>query len=245
MVAERWLSVATEQADAVARTHVRRHALGLLGEVFLATTPHMLGNEVELDEPELRRLHRLFDRAGEIMAEGGDAFVQAFDGAGGLAAMQITAGEWRVEDGALIGRSTGEATRATLPWAWRRIQSVTIRGGIRSKGNLNFRLAVGGCNAILNWELDAVNPIWFGDMEQRVGPRALGDGREHAIHVRQLGEWIGVFVDERLVCLGPGTLEGTVSVYPALGSEIAVRQIEVIGDLDLGRVVRGPAETAG
>ncbi len=244
MVAERWISVAADQADAVARANVRRHALDLLGEVFLATTPHLLGNETELSEPELRRLHRLFDRASEIMAEGGDAFVQRFHDEEDLRGLHITNGEWRVEGGALVGRSTGEATRATLPWAWRKIQSVTIRGGIRSKGNLNFRVAVGSCNAILNWELDDTNPIWVGDVEQRVGPRALGVGREHAIHVRQLGEWIGVFVDERLLTLLPGTLAGTVSVYPALGSEIAVREVAVIGDLDLTRVVTGPSGTA-
>lgn len=243
-VAEQWLSLAAGEAEVVVRRNLRRRAFDVLADVYLATCPTMLGNEVVVSEPERARLQRLFDRAGELMAAADDAFVQRFTGPDDLGAMQITAGEWRVEGGTLIGRSTGEATRATLPWAWRRIAGVTIRGGIRSKGNLNFRLAVGPCNALLNWELDDVNPIWFGDQEQRVGPRALAVGREHAIHIRQLGEWIAVFVDERLLCLGPGRLEGTVSVYPALGSEIAVRQIEVIGELDLGRVVHGPSGTA-
>lgn len=243
-VAEQWLSVAADEHEPIAKRNLRRRAFAILGDAYLATCPMMLGNEFEVSEPERARLQRLFDRAGELMAEADDAFVQRFAGPDDLASMEITAGEWRVADGTLIGRSTGEATRATLPWAFARIASVTIRGSIRSAGTLNFRLAVGPCNAILNWELDDVNPIWFGDMEQRVGPRALSAGREHAIHIRQLGEWIGVFVDERLLSLGPGQLAGTVSVYPALGSEIAVRQIEVIGDLDLGRVVRGPSGTA-
>ena len=38
---------------------------------------------------------------------------------------------------------------------------------------------------------------------------------------------------------GPGRLDGTVTVYPALGSEIFVRSIEVVGDVDLGTVVTG------
>lgn len=243
-VAEQWLSVAADETEPIARRNLWRRSFALLGDAYLATCPMMLGNEFEVSEPERARLQRLFDRAGELMAEADDAFVQRFAGPDDLGAMQITAGEWRVANGTLIGRSTGEATRATLPWAFARIASVTIRGSIRSAGTLNFRVAVGPCNALLNWELDDVNPIWFGDMEQRVGPRAMSADREHAIHIRQLGEWIAVFVDERLLALGPGQLAGTVSVYPALGSEIAVRQIEVIGDLDLGRVVRGPSGTA-
>ena len=136
------MSLAVDEPEPIVRANLRRRALEIMGEVCLATTPMMLGNELELSEPEHTRLSRLLDRVGELMAEGGDAF------------------------------------------------------------------------------------------------------REHAIHIRQLAEWIGVFVDGQLIVLGPGHLAGTVSVYPALGSEIAVRQIEVVGDLDLGQIVNGPSGTA-
>ena len=73
-----------------------------------------------------------------------------------------------------------------------------------------------------------------------VGSRRLRPGQEHVIRVRQVGELVAVTVDGEPIALGPGTLSGSVSVYPAVGSEIFVRAIDVVGDVDLATVVTGP-----
>ncbi|HEU4420704.1 MAG TPA: hypothetical protein VFT55_17325, partial [Planctomycetota bacterium] len=58
--------------------------------------------------------------------------------------------------------------------------------------------------------------------------------------LRQLDDQVVVCLDGNQVETGPGRLDGTVTVYPALGSEIFVSSIEIVGDVDLGTVVAGP-----
>ena len=42
---------------------------------------------------------------------------------------------------------------------------------------------------------------------------------------------------------GAGRLAGTICVYPAVGSEIFVRKMSVIGEVDPSIVVTGPVGT--
>jgi hypothetical protein len=78
------------------------------------------------------------------------------------------------------------------------------------------------------------------DSSSITAPRLLRAGVEHTIVLRQHGEEVAVFVDGREAAHGQAQLGGTVCVYPAIGSEIFVRSIDIVGDVDLGRVVAGP-----
>jgi hypothetical protein len=64
------------------------------------------------------------------------------------------------------------------------------------------------------------------------------------IRVHQLGEQVCVAVDGKLVCSFAGQLSGTVSFYPAIGSEIFVREVLVAGAVDPGATVTGPSGEA-
>ncbi|MEO6594299.1 MAG: hypothetical protein ABIP94_06065 [Planctomycetota bacterium] len=117
-------------------------------------------------------------------------------------------------------------------------------GGIQTEVGLNFRIAVGPVNILFNWEGADQNHFYFrdegGERVQVTEPRLLRAGREHTIVLRQFDEDVLVFVDGAEVARGRATLAGTVCVYPAIGSEIFVRSIDIVGDVDLGRVVTGP-----
>lgn len=63
--------------------------------------------------------------------------------------------------------------------------------------------------------------------------------RQHELSVLDIADTVLVMVDGRAICSVPGHLEGTVSVYPALGSEIFVKQIRVRGEPDLRTPVTG------
>jgi hypothetical protein len=151
----------------------------------------------------------------------------------------IAGGEWRIADGCLIGKSLDPAvaTRATFKFAFERIDSVTIRAGIRSADGLNLRIAAGAVCVLLNWEVADQNHVYFGDAVKVTAPRILQQGREHTIELRQLGDEAIVLVDGALLASGVASLAGAITVYPALGSEIFVRAIDVVGDIDVGRVV--------
>lgn len=147
-------------------------------------------------------------------------------------------GEWRVADGLLQGRAVGENNFATHRYAFRNTRSVVIRGGIRSEGGLNFRCLVGDVNLLLNWEVADENHFWRHGERRAKGPRALAAGKEHTIVLLQDGELVHVLIDGALWWSEPGCLDGTITVYPALGSEIFVREILVDGDVDA--LVDGP-----
>ena len=99
-------------------------------------------------------------------------------------------------------------------------------------------------NVLFNWEVADCNHFYFGETFSAKAPRLLQAGREHTIQLRQFDDQVAVCLDGQQVATGPGRLEGTVTVYPALGSEIFVRSIEVVGDVDLGTVVTGPGNRA-
>jgi hypothetical protein len=152
----------------------------------------------------------------------------------------VTAGDhWRIEDGLLVGTAT-ETANATHRYAFENVRSVVIAGGIRSAAGLNFRIAVGNVNLLCNWEGAPENHAYFGSVRQTLRPPALTAGKLHTIALHRTDTGIVVCIDDRPWCTGIGTLDGTVSVYPALGSEIFVREILVDGDLEVAGSVSFP-----
>jgi hypothetical protein len=138
-------------------------------------------------------------------------------------------GDWRVVDGALRGKSTGANNFATSRVRFSAMTAVRIRGGIQSADGLNFRCKAGHVNLLLNWEVEDQNHLWSNGTCHRTKPRVLTPGQEHTIVIFSDGARSYVCVDGAHLYDVPGSLEGTVSVYPALGSEIFVREVHVVG----------------
>jgi hypothetical protein len=243
--AEEWLSLSRSQAHALAQRHLCLRARSLLAPcVFDALATGMM--EGDVDALARTRLRTVFERATDLsIATFAPALRQwRFTAPADGERLLISGGEWRVADGVLLGHNDGEKTRATARVAWRRIDSVTIRGGIRSPAGLNFRVAIGDFNALFNWEVADENHFYYRDAGIVVAPRRLRRGEEHTLRVHQLGEQIVATVDGDFVAAMPGKLDGTVTVYPAVGSTIFVRSIDVLGEVDLGRGVTGHVGTA-
>ncbi|HEX5053614.1 MAG TPA: hypothetical protein VFZ65_17680 [Planctomycetota bacterium] len=246
--AEQWLSEAQAQTDSLAQRQLRRRAMQLLVPLARYRAPAAADQPPLVEAIEVERVRRLLDRTTQLAVEpsvGSLRFREAAD----LERLHIDGGEWRVQDGLLYGRSLGPdaATRATARFAWQRIDCITIRGGIQSQAGLNFRIAVGPVNILFNWEVADQNHFYYrdaaGDRFQVTEPRLLRAGVEHTIVLRQVDDHVAVFVDGTEVTEAVATLAGTVCVYPAIGSEIFVRSIEVVGDVDCARVVSGPEWT--
>ena len=163
-----------------------------------------------------------------------------FASAEALRQLAVAPDTWSIADGLLVGVARKPDTYATHRCAFAEIRSVVIRGGIRSAAGLNFRLAVGGVNVIFNWEVQPQNHLWSGGVQQTTSPPALTPGQEHTIALHAVGGEVLVLVDERLWFTARGALAGTVCVYPALGSEIFVREILVDGELECSGPVAGP-----
>jgi len=242
---EQWLSRRQQTPDAIAQRNLSRRAMQLLLPMAsIGAKPQGAADAVPgpvIEPAEVERVRRLLDQATQQAVARGAGSLQ-FAATADLDRMLITGGAWRVEDGRLFGRSLGPdvATRATARFAWRRIDCVTFRAGIQSGDGLNLRLAVGNVNVLFNWEVADQNHFYFGETFAQTAPRLLQSGCEYTIQLRQLDDQVVVCVDGNPVATGPGRLEGAVTVYPALGSEIFVRSIEVVGDVDLGSVVTGP-----
>lgn len=165
-----------------------------------------------------------------------------FRAAADLDQIVVSNGDWRVRDGVLVGACTGTDNYATHRFAFRAMRTVVVRGGIRSAAGLNFRCKVGDVNLLLNWEVQPENHLWHLGQRTAKGPPALQPGKEHCIvFVASPHDGVHVCIDGILWWTAPGTLAGTVTVYPALGSEIFVREILVDGE-PVG-LVTGPSGT--
>jgi hypothetical protein len=237
-VAERWLEQSRQEPHAVARRHLQRRAAQLLQSLAYdtATPAH--------DPLEVARARKLLAGATSAAAVPGIG-VLTFANPKDLDQLLITGGAWRIENGTLFGKSLGPdvATRATARFAWRRIDSVTMRGGIHSADGLNLRVAVGTVNVLFNWEGADQNHVYVGDAITVTQPRALRAAAEHCIELRQHGELVLVLVDDHELARVPATLAGPVTIYPAIGSEIFVESLHVVGDVDLSQVVTEPGPT--
>lgn len=222
-------------ADAVAARTWRREALAWYGAAWR-----------DLDELERTRAIGLMDAVGRRAPGDPELGRIRFESADALDDLVLNGGDWHVEHGALRATAGDDGARATFRYAFRRIRSVTVRGAIKSEAGLNFRFAAGPVSVILNWEVADENHMWVGGRRVITSPRRLVVGREHEMVLRRLGDRVVVLVDRELLFDEPlqGELAGTVSVYPALGSEILVREIVIDGDVDPGVTVSGPIPPA-
>jgi len=143
--------------------------------------------------------------------------------------LAIANGDWRAVDGELRGASTGANNFATSRVRFSAMTAVVLRGGIRSDDGLNFRCKAGHVNLLLNWEVEDQNHLWSNGTCHRTAPRVLTPGREHTIAIFSDGARSYVCVDGAHLYDVPGSLSGTVSFYPALGSEIFVREVLIVG----------------
>lgn len=178
------------------------------------------------------RVRRQMDRLeDELNADSGLGHIQFANG-DDMRQMVFSGPGWTVGRRGLVGDSAAGPTQASSRHGYTAIRSVTIRGGILSKNSFNFRFAVGKLMVIFNWEHAPENHFYFGKVRHIRAPQALSRGKEHDIRVRQIGKEVLLFVDGKELYRTRGDLSGAVSVYPALGSEIFVREILVEGDLD-------------
>ena len=138
-------------------------------------------------------------------------------------------GEWRIEDGLLVGKATGADNFATHRVRFAHIEAAVIRGGIRSEAGLNFRCQVGNANLLFNWEVEPQNHLWLNGNCLRATPPAMTAGEEHTVLLFSDGQQLNVCVDGRHLFATKCMCSGTITVYPALGSEIFVREILIDG----------------
>lgn len=148
-------------------------------------------------------------------------------------------GEWSVEDGQAIGRSLHPASNRyswlTCRQAYGDIERVVVRAGLDQGSTHNLRLGVGAMTVILNWEVSDANLVhYIGSDARGAGPRALTPGQESEIVVESVGtggeRHLRLVVDDRVLWEETGPpLMGTVTVYPAWGSTIRVRDVRITG----------------
>lgn len=146
-----------------------------------------------------------------------------------LAHLSYANGEWSTKDGKLIGQAKGANNFATHRINFSVANTVVIRGGIGSKAGLNFRCKAGDVNLLLNWEVEPQNHLWINGACHRTTPPALTASEEHTILIFTDGAYAHVCIDDKHMWTVNSHLAGTVSVYPALGSEIFVREILIDG----------------
>lgn len=146
-----------------------------------------------------------------------------------LAQLSFANGKWRTKDGKLVGKANGANNFATHRINFSTASTIVIRGSITSKEGLNFRCKAGDVNLLLNWEVEPQNHLWLNGTCHRTTPPALTAGEEHTILIFSDGSNAHICIDDRHLWTVKSYLAGTVSVYPALGSEIAVSEILVDG----------------
>lgn len=146
-----------------------------------------------------------------------------------LSQLAYANGDWSTEEGQLIGKAQGTKNFATHRISFSRANAVIIRGGMQSESGLNFRCKAGDVNLLLNWEVEPENHLWLNGACHRTEPRALTQGEEHTIAIFSDGANAHVCINNKHMWTVNSCLAGTISVYPALGSEIFVREILIDG----------------
>jgi len=229
---ERELAACARWTDPLLRILARRRALSLL-KPLASTTP-----EDRDERAEVLRVRRLVERTSALAVEPGVGALR-FETPADLARVVTAGGEWRLEPGELRGRSPAAdvEAHATARFAWHRIDSVTVCGGVVAHEDHGLRIVAGTVDVLLR--TDGVNVVRFGEERIPVVPGLLRSRAAHTIVLRQCGGQVTVTVDGSVLRTGSGELAGTVSVGPANGSEIFVRSIDVVGEVDLAAVVRG------
>jgi hypothetical protein len=218
-------TLTTEDLVALSGKSNRAVRVGLLR---WARTRLVRGYTADDEAGRRERCRQLLDVTARLATTAGSSQLQ-FRDARDVEQFVIDNGDWRIDDGRLIGQADGADNFATHRMRFAQLHTVVIRGGIRSTAGLNFRCKVGDVNLLLNWEVRPENHLWRHGQCVAKGPRALTPGREHTIVVFTDGSVSHVCIDGEHWWTAPGGLEGTVTVYPALGSEIFVREILVDG----------------
>lgn len=215
--------------ELIALSKRARHPLmktGLLRCAQQRLIAHYVGKSEKARRESCRKITKL---AAQLCMLDGVSRLR-FEHTGKLDQLAIKNGKWRVEDGLLVGTSNGANNFATHRVSFSTASVVVIRGGIRTDKGLNFRCQAGDLNLLLNWEVEPQNHLWQNGTCHRTTPPALTAGEEHTITIFNDGSRAHVCIDDRHMWSVNSHLAGTVSVYPALGSEIFVREILIDGN---------------
>ena len=174
-----------------------------------------------------------------------------FESDADLGAWVVYGGDWKVDGGQAVGRSlypqSDRYSWLTCRTSCGDIERVVVHGGLDAASPHNFRLGVGAVTVILNWECGDANLVHYvGSDGHGAGRRALTPGREAEIVVEATGTGIDrhvrLVVDDRVLWEGVGPpLAGTVTVYPAWGSTIRVRDVTITGRAAPCVEVNGPS----
>ena len=135
---------------------------------------------------------------------------------------------------------------------YREIQTVKIRGRIRSPGKTNLRFQVGPVYGILNWEhggnlFQALEVAPFGKAKHiprsrprtHVKPASLASGKIHNITInRNRSGKIVVAVDGKAIYSRKVDFFGTVNLFAAR-NVLEIESLTVIGTLDAVKTARG------
>jgi hypothetical protein len=146
-------------------------------------------------------------------------------------------GNWRVENGELVGKCSGDHQWATYKVAYSAISQVTVRGRIIPPGQHNFRMWVGPVYLMFSWEggdLDSMRDT-KGITDRK--PSAFSPGKEHEIVLRQQGSKVVVTLDGKKAWDSDSTLNGTLSFQAAHDTTIGVRQFTIEGTPDTAKAV--------
>jgi hypothetical protein len=157
-----------------------------------------------------------------------------FESPEALAEWSQNGGDWKVEGGRAVGRSIWRGSERAA-WLTNRtyfgsIDRVVVHGGLAQGSNHNFRLGVGAATFLFNWEGGNHSLVHY-HKPQGVGfgPHVLEPGKEHEIVVEQVKDRIRLVLDDRVLWDEEGRLSGTVTVYPAFGSTVFLRDVSVTG----------------
>lgn len=200
---------------------------------------HLLRSYDAADEPTRRATCRQLVAITERLCTGDGLSRLRFRRPNDRDQLVFANGDWNIADGLLVGEAQGSDNYATHRVSFSSANVVVVRGGIRSKEGLNFRCKVGDVNLLLNWEVQPQNHLWLNGTSLRNEPPALQVGEEHTIVFLCDGARAHVCIDGEHMWTVASQLTGTISVYPAFGSEIFVREILVDGRPD--GLVQGPA----
>lgn len=152
---------------------------------------------------------------------------------------------WSLQGDEAVGRSTayGRLYHLTYGVYFRKIKRATVWCRIVPPNTENFRWSVGPINMIFNWECARENHYRNNEQLTRSPGHALQPGKVHKIIVAQEGEDAVLYVDGKELYRTRAQLEGTVTVYPGIGSTVAVSKMEIVGEADLDREVTGHSHT--
>ncbi len=157
-----------------------------------------------------------------------------FDSHADLDDWHVTAGEWTVDGGRLVGRSLDPSGGVTDEYAthrtyWGEIERVIVRGGLDAGSPNNFRMAVGAAAQLFNWERTPASWFELGHHDQQVSGALMTPGQEHEIVLEQIDDRIRIVVDDRTIWEHRGRMRGPLTLHPSFGSTLWVREIVIRG----------------